>query len=1033
LKLKDYLKEIYSLHSSGSATEGSYYRALATLIEDNFKGVKVVILPKRTAGSFPDLKVVTFDGHIVGYAECKRPDVDLSEVEGSEQVERYKRQFKNFLLTNFLEFRLYESGELIRELQLLPLKDFKKGRLRPKVREKELFEFLKDFLSFSEKPITTLEELAERLSWRVRVLKEELLREVQSNRAIKSLYEAIKKFVIKTLTEEEFADTIAQSLAYGLLILKLRKGEVKKEEIITDFPKSLAVIREIFIEVLKVEEGELRWALEEIEQVLNLFDETKVELSPDELTTHFYEPFLKAYNPELREVRGVYYTPKEVVSFINRSVREVLRESFGKEGFRDRELTLLDPAAGTLTFVIDLFEKLKEELQADGEGFLKKFFEEVVLSNYYAFELLPAPYVIGHLRVSQFLKELGIEDKRFQLYLTNTLEFQHEKVGYLFSNAWAEETVKADEIKTEKPIMVIVGNPPYSGVSANNLESIELFLKRDLEVKSENGTEVCQSYYKVGGKSLRDFIRETSGSKKVKVWLQDDYVKFIRFAQWKVCSSGKGVVGYITNHSYIDNPTFAGMRESLLKSFDRIYILNLHGNKRKREPDENIFDIMQGVAVGIFVKDGTKRGELAEVYYYSTLNDERLIKREEKLDFLSRSSLKSIKWKVVQPEPPYFFFLPTESRGGWEDFTPVNQIFRKFVSGIVTARDNLVIGFTPEEVEEKIKLFLDPKVPDEEIRERFFKKRGSLKYPLGDTRSWKLSEVRGSLRKFLKEKSMEKYIKPILYRPFDTRYIFYHPLMIDWDRRKLMKNMLLGENLALITMNQVSLDEDYSHSFVSSYMTEGRVFVSSRGIAYLFPLYLYSEEGERALNLTSTFLSSFESLYGEGALEFLKSSPESLLYYIYALLYSPAYREKFGEFLKYEFPRIPFSQDFEEFKELAEKGKRLVELHLLKGVSPKGVKFVGGSSKVEKVKRKGNRLYINEESYFEPVSEEVFNYKVGGYQVLKKWLNYRKGRELSLDEIETFRKTIRALEETIKVQEELKTLKFLQDEVEENH
>jgi len=803
--VRTYLKELYSLFLSGSSTEGSYYKPFASLLETAFKGFRGVILPRKTAGNFPDIKVVTADRYIVGYVECKKIGADLSRLEDTPQLKKYRETFKNLLFTNFLKFKLYENGKLIKEAELLSYEDFKRKKFE-KLKYEDLKELFKEFLSYSEKPITSLSGLAESLSWRVRVLKEELLRELSSNEAIKSLYRSIKDFVIETLTEEEFADTIAQSLAYGLLILRLQKGSVRKEEIIANFPESLSVIREIFIEVLKVKDSELNWALSEVEQVLNLFDENRVKLTPDELTTHFYEPFLKAYNPNLREVRGVYYTPKEVVSFINRSVEGILRKDLGKDGFRDKKVTVLDPAAGTLTFILDIFERLKESLKEEGSGILKKFFEEVALSNFYAFELLPAPYVIGHLRVSQFLKGLGIEEKRFKLYLTNALEFSHNHPDYLFSSSWAEETKIADKVKAKIPIMVIVGNPPYSGISANKLKEIESRLKEDIKVKREDLTEICQSYYKVNGKDLKEFIRETTGSKKVKVWLQDDYVKFIRFAQWKICQSGKGVVGFITNHSYLDNPTFSGMRQSLLKTFDRIYILNLHGNKRKREKDENVFDIMQGVAVGIFVKEGKRKGKQAEVYYYSTLNDGKLSSREEKLSFLNENSIETVDWKRINPQPPYYFFVPTLQSPNWEKYVPVSRIFKTFVSGIVTARDRLVIGFTPEEVKKKIETFINPEYSDEEIRRLFFGRRSSGKYPPGDTRSWKLSVAREKLRKKLEKEEIEKFIKPLLYRPLDVRYIFYDPLMIDWDRREVMKHMISGENLGLITMNQVSLE-----------------------------------------------------------------------------------------------------------------------------------------------------------------------------------------------------------------------------------
>ncbi len=1004
MSVDSYLKELRSLLSSGSATEGSYYRALSSFLEREFPGLKTIILPRKTTGNFPDIKVFKADGHIVGYVECKKPETNLSELENSEQIERYKETFKNFLFTNFLEFRLYENKKLLKKVELLALEDLQKGRFK-KHKGEELKELLKEFLNFSEKPIASLSELAQNLSWRVRVLKEELLKELSSNDAIKALYSSIKEFVIETLTEDEFADTIAQSLAYGLLILRLRKGYVKKEDIISDFPKSLSVIRQIFIEVLQVEkDSETYWALGELEQVLNLFDESDVKLTPDELTTHFYEPFLKAYNPDLREVRGVYYTPKEVVSFINRSVEKILRESFGKEGFKDREVTVLDPAAGTLTFILDIFEKLKEKLKEEGSGIVKKFFEEVALSNFYAFELLPAPYVIGHLRISQFLKEFGIEDKRFQLYLTNALEFNHHYPTYLFSPSWAEETRKADEVKSEKSIMVIVGNPPYSGISANNLEEIISFLKNDLIVKRNSDEETCQSYYKVGGRDLKEFIREVSGSKKVKVWLQDDYVKFIRFAQWKICQNGKGVVGFITNHSYIDNPTFAGMRESLLKTFDRIYILNLHGNKRKKEPDENVFDIMQGVAVGIFVKDGTKKGELADVYYYSTLYDEGIKRREEKLAFLTEKDIRSINWKRVKPEPPFYFFFPTESRKEWESLFPVNRIFEKFVSGIVTARDNLVIGFTPEEVKEKIETFLNEELSDEEVK-RLFKVR--------DNYAWKLKEARKKLKEELKNKRLEDFIKPILYRPFDLRFIFYHPTVVFRDREEVMKHMLSDKNLGLIVAKRTEI-KNWEHIFVTENIITHHS-LSLKEVNYLFPLYLYAEN-DKSPNFTREFKNYIKGFYTQQPL------PEEIFYYIYAVLYSPGYREKYKELLKYEFPRIPFPEDLKKLKEISEIGKRLVELHLLKGVSPNPVRFIGDNFKVEKVTFKNGKLYINDTTYFEPVEEKVFNYRIGGYQVLKKWLGDRKGRELSLQDIDTFRQVIIALGETLLLQRKLEEM-----------
>jgi len=983
--------------------EEGYYPLLIELFKK--KGLEAVQLPAKTEAGFPDIKVFQKDGFITGYIECKKPEEDIEKWAESKQVKRYKSHFKNFLLTNFISFKHFINGKEVKTVNFIPYRDLKKGNFKVAKLE-EFKELFKDFINYQEKPIKSVEELAENLAWRVKLLKEELLKELKTNTGLQEFLSLLRNYVIHTLTEEEFADAIAQSLAYALLIVRTKKEPIRKEDVISDIPDSLTVIRDIFLEILKIEGKELNWIIEEIENTLNLFDLKSTKLTPEELTVHFYETFLRAYNPKLREIRGVYYTPKPVVKFIVKSIEELLKKDFGLNGYFDERLKLLDPAGGTLTFILEIFEELRRKIKKEaGSGMLKSYFENTVLKNFFAFELLPAPYVIGHLKVSQFLDSLGVKNKRFNFYLTNALEFEHKTAGYLFSHRWAKEIQEADRIKREEKMLVILGNPPYSGISANNSKEINEFLKKDIDN--------CQSYYKVGGRDLKEFVIEVSGSKKVKVWLQDDYVKFIRFGQWKIEKSGKGVVGFITNHSYIDNPTFAGMRESLLKTFDRIYILNLHGNKRKKEPDENVFDIMQGVAVGIFVKDGTKEGDLADVYYYSTLYDEGIKKREEKLAFLTEKDIKSINWKKAKPEPPFYFFFPTESRKEWESLFPVNRIFEKFVSGIVTARDNLVIGFTPEEVKEKIETFLNDELSDEEIRKLFFKKRSSAKYPAGDTRSWKLSEVRNLLRRERQNKKLETFIKPILYRPFDVRFIFYHPLMIDWDRREVMKHMLSDENLGLV-IGKSNKSGDSTHFFVSRYMTEAKTGEATTQ-SYLFPLYLYTENGKLP-NFTREFKSYIKGLYSQQPL------PEEIFYYIYAVLYSPSYREKYGEFLKYEFPRIPFPESHEKLKEVAEIGEKLVNLHLLKdpSLSAFTVKFEGkGNNKVEKVSYKSEKVHINNNQYFYPVKKDVWEYRIGGYQVLKKWLSDRKNRVLTYEDITTYLKIIKTLQETIKIQKVL--------------
>jgi len=817
--VEDYLRELFQTYKNGGREE-SYYPNLKKFLER--KGTQVVTLPKKTEAGFPDFKVLQREGFIIGYIEGKNPFQDLDSLpeRDKEQIERYKRSFKNFILTNFLEFRHYLNGKEVKRVKLLEFKDFEKGKLKPKNVE-EFEELIADFLNYQEKPLKSAEELAKALAWRVRILKEEIQKELETNQNLKRFYEQIRKYIVHNLKEEEFADTIAQALAYALLILRLQKDFIRKEEVIFQIPQSLNIIRDIFLEILKIEGKEIEWIISEIENTLNLFEPSKEKLTPEELTIHFYEPFLKEYNPQLREIRGVYYTPKPVVKFIVKSVEEVLRKYFGFNGFLQKELKLLDPAGGTLTFILEVLQRLKEQIEDTlGEGFLKEYFESYVLNNFYAFELLPAPYVIGHLKVGRFLSKIGLENRKFKFFLTNALEFSHSRIPYLFSQEWAKEIREADRIKTQEKILVILGNPPYSGISANNQKEINEFLKED--------KDGCQSYYKVDGNSL--------GERNPK-WLQDDYVKFIRFGQWKIQKGGKGILAYITNHSYIDNPTFRGMRQSLLKTFDRIYILDLHGNKRKKEPDENVFDIRQGVAIGIFIKDGSKKGEYAEVYYYSTLEDEKLLTRSEKFDFLESNTIGSINWHKVTPKNPFYFFKPFEGGGKYQNFWSIGDIFYKYSVGVVTGRDRFTIGFDTEELTEKV---VD-----------FFK---------------------------LNPNEVKKSITKILYRPFDIRFVFYNPRYLERPRPEVMSHMLKGENLGLITAKTDKTGEATS-AFITKYLSEAKAGESSTQ-SYLFPLYLYAPHGKQP-NFTTEFRKYIKNLYGK------EPAPEEILYYIYAILYSP--------------------------------------------------------------------------------------------------------------------------------------------------
>ncbi|RLB88925.1 MAG: DNA methyltransferase, partial [Deltaproteobacteria bacterium] len=725
---------------------------------------------------------------------------------------------------------------------------------------------------------------------------------------------------------------------------------------------------------------------------------------------HFYETFLAYYDPEERERRGVYYTPEPVVSYIVHSLHALLKEKFGMaDGLASKEVTLLDPAAGTMTFVARAAETATHEFTGKyGAGGRKEFLRTHILRNYYAFELMMAPYAVGHLKMAFFLEELGHrldEDERIPFYLTNTLEMTELEASKmpLFSSL-AEESHLAGRVKHEQPILAILGNPPYSGHSANKGQWI---------------LQQIEEYKQVDGKPL--------GEKNPK-WLQDDYVKFLRFAQWKIEQAGRGIVGMITNHSYLDNPTFRGMRRSLMKTFDEIYVLDLHGNSLKRETcpdgskDENVFDIRQGVAIAFFVKTG-EREEAA-------INHAELWGlREVKYKWLAQNDVSTTSWIEIHPRPEFYLFVPRDEveLERYSSFPSVTDIFEKYSTGIFTARDRLTIHWTPEEVWTTVLNFsrLDPELARQAYR-------------LGkDARDWKVTLAQQDLHDSGAERDK---VVPILYRPFDVRYTYYtgHSRgFICMPRPEVMRHMLAAENVALCVgrQGQAVGGNIWNLVFVSAHIEDLNLFY--RGGNVVFPLYLYPDAGpqtlfgalepqERRPNIGSKVFDQLAAAYGH------QPAPEQVFHYIYAVLYAPSYRERYAEFLRMDFPRIPFPDDRDVFVSLAELGQRLVDLHLLRSpeLNLPLARFEGkGDCRIAKTKRDGfgydpqtERVYINLNQYFAPVPLEVWVYRIGGYQVCEKWLKDRRERILGLDEIRNYCRIVTALARTIEIQEEIDAL-----------
>jgi len=1037
--LKAYLKRILDVANHGDATEQSFYSTLEGLLQEYAKSigkhnVHVTTLPKKTEAGNPDFRLWDGKEHLVGYIEAKAPTVDnLDQIETTDQLKRYLHTFPNVILTNFFEFRLYRNGVMTDKALIGRAYIVQKLKMTPPVeKEDEFYKLLEKFFAFSLPKVYDAKALAIELAKRTRFLRDEVVAEqlVEEEKSksgyILGFYEAFKQYLINDLSKKDFADLYSQTITYGLFAARTRSENTFNRKLAYDkIPQTIGILREIFSFIsLGDVPQQMEWTIDDISEVLAVADVNAIlrkyfhEGKGKDPIVHFYETFLAEYDPKTRERRGVYYTPEPVVSYIVRSLHAILKEHFKKaDGFASGSVTVLDPAAGTLTFLAEASKVAVEEFTSRyGEGKKEGFIKEHILNNFYAFELMMAPYAVGHLKMSFLLEELGYQlkkDDRFKLYLTNTLEMEELPETQLPGMAsLSEESHLAGKVKKEKPILVILGNPPYSVSSVNKSDFIE----------KEMGL------YKEG---VRD-------EKNIQP-LSDDYIKFIRFAHWKIDQAGEGLIGMITNNSYLSGLIHRGMRKELLKSFNEIYILNLHGNSRigEKSPDgskdENVFDIMQGVSIVLFIKGKPKKG-LGRVFYQDIFG-----LREKKYEYLDKNDLKLTKWKELSPSDPYYFFVEKDFslQAEYEKFWSVPEIFNKFSSGVKTHRDNFVVGFTKEEVKQRMRMFTGD-LPDELVRQGL---------DLKDTRDWRLKIAREAV------KTLEwgNYVRHYSYRPFDIRSICYLPDLIDrgCDRWDLMKNFF-NENLGLVTIRSESKYVVFSHVFLTNFVTDIHY---SGGQTYTFPLYLYPDTDRKETgnpNKKRSFGSAMMLFEPKAEYTVKKPNlspqviekltdrykhapaPEEIFYYIYAILDSNIYRTKYGEFLKIDFPRIPFTGDYKLFGKMAGYGKKLVDLHLLKTqeLNYPAVKYQGkGNDKVEKVNydSKEGRIYINDTQYFEGIPEKVWQYQIGGYQVLSKWLKDRKKRVLTLDDTKHYCKVAMSLKKTIEVQ---KTIDEFYPEVE---
>ena len=657
-----YLRNLASVHRQGDAREESFYPTLADMLGEMARAagkthIHVTTLPKPTEGGNPDFRLWNGRDRIVGYIEAKQPKEErLDSIEDSEQLKRYRSTFPNLILTNFLEFRLYRNGDLVETVRAGRPFILNAARTTPPLENQdELYGLLDRFLDFALPKTFTAETLAVQLAKRTRLLRdvisEQFDEEQDTPGALTGFFEAFQTYLIGSLNREDFADLFAQTITYGLFAARTRAGDdFNRRAAFDNIPHTIGVLRDLFRFIsLGDLPDSLAWCVDDLVEVLAVADAPGIldryyhEGKGSDPIIHFYETFLGQYDPDERERRGVYYTPEPVVGYIVRSLHGLLKTEFDqRDGLASDGVTLLDPAAGTMTFVARAAQQAVAEFEDKyGSGGKEDFIRRHILKNFYALELMMAPYAVGHLKMSFFLEEFGhrlADDERMPFYLTNTLDTEElEQTHMPFYSALAEESRLAAEVKKQIPILCILGNPPYSGHSSNKGDWIR---------------GLIDDYKQVDGKPL--------GEKQIK-WLQNDYVKFLRFAQWKIEQAGQGVVGMITDHSYLDSPTFRGMRQSLMRTFDDIYILDLHGHALKKEgcpdgiADKNIFDIREGVAIAFFVKRNDNKDRDAQVYHAELYGT-----RKSKYDWLDAYDYGSTEWQEINPASPFYLFGPRD-------------------------------------------------------------------------------------------------------------------------------------------------------------------------------------------------------------------------------------------------------------------------------------------------------------------------------------------------------------------------------------
>lgn len=1045
MTLQQYIETINQRFRQGNATEHTYRGDLQHLLESLVTDIRATNEPKRQSCGAPDY-IITRGEIPLGFIEAK--DVGDKDLEGKkktgnqEQFDRYKTGLANLIITDYIDFHFYRDGIFTKKISIGKVEN---GSIVPHPENYNQFtEWIINFCETISQSIKSPTRLAEMMAGKARLMAdiiEKSLNEDDENGNLSNLKRqmlSFQKMLISDIDNKSFSDLYSQTIAYGMFAARYHDPTLQnfsREEAVKLIPKSNPFLRKLFKDIADEDlDTRLVWIIDELVNVFLASDVASImknfgkSTKQEDPVVHFYETFLGAYNPALRKARGVWYTPQPVVNFIVRAVDDILKTEFDlPEGLADsskkkikvnyqgkqiekevHKVQILDPATGTGTFLAETIKHIHKKYEGM-QGIWSKYVEDDLIPRVNGFELLMASYAMAHLKLDMLLTETGYvptKDQRLRVFLTNSLEEPHPDSGSLWGNLLSDEADQANEVKRDTPVMCIIGNPPYSGESANKGEWIM--------------------------KLMEDYKKEPGGVQKLQErnpkWINDDYVKFLRYGQHYIEKNGQGVLAFINPHGFLDNPTFRGMRWNLLKTYDKIYTIDLHGNSKKKEtapngsPDINVFDIMQGVSINLFVKTGKKKSsELGKVFHFDLYG-----KREEKYDFLNHNSKRKIPFKELQNIAPNYFFVNKnfDEQSSYEKGFSVNEIFNLNNVGIVTARDGFTIHNSKKEVENTILEFLS--LDDEEAR---------LKFNLGkDVRDWQVNFAKKDLQNNFPNKGV---FTKICYRPFDEKWTFYTGKSKGfhcYPRAEVMQHFTLGNNVGLIIgrQGQAVGSMTWNLSFITSSMTDLNLYYRGGGTTY--PLYLYNngqqtidQSSERTPNLNTDVV---KELSGKIGLTFTNEkevtkdtfAPIDILDYIYAVLHSPTYREKYKEFLKIDFPRVPYPKDKDTFWKLVKLGGEIRQIHLLESAvveKPISKYPHTGTNVVGKTKYENGNVYINETQCFEDVPEVAWNFYIGGYQPAQKWLKDRKDRELQIDDIRHYMKIIVALTETDRLMKEI--------------